>query len=209
MSPTPLSWAAGLALGAAGFGTAFALMPDATAEHTIATNDRVASAVAQLRRTHLYIGPEDRWRFSDSEVSQLQTALAHQRVPTYLAYWDTGNGDWGVTIGPEAVDAMMSAIGRRGYYFSGDSSTGNVSGDGIGYRAPYLDELDNPAQPGPSLLTLLHQVNEADPEPPWDDDSSGGGIAGAIVGGVGLGVAGAGVAGVLLWIVGRMRRAFG
>jgi len=208
LTPTRVSLAAGLVLGVAGFSTTFALMPSPTSG-TTAPNDRISAAVAELRKTHLYIGPEDRWRFTAAQVKTLQTTLAHQRIPTYLAYWDTSDGDWGITIGQDALSRIAPAIGDKGYYFSADSSEGTVDGQGIGYQAPYFSQLDNPAQPGPSLVTMLDQVNKQDPEPPWNKESGKSSRTGPIIGGIALGLLGVALLGGLMWVVGRIRRAIG
>lgn len=197
---------AGLVAGMAGFGIAFAVMPaDHAAGSSGQPGDRVRTAIASLEHDPLYIAPEDRWRFTDAQVSQLESTLRHQRVPTYLVYWDTQDGDWGVAIGDTALDQITTAIGRKGYYLSVDSADGFVTPAAIGYAPPMNGTLDSPAEPGPSLIRFLG--DETDPQPPYPD-SAGDGPGGSIAAGVSLGVSGAAVLCLLVWSAARVRRLF-
>jgi hypothetical protein len=197
--------AAGAVLGVvAGLGTYAVVSDHGHDAHAVSGNDRLAAAVAELKRTHLFIGPEDRWRFADAQVSAIEHQLARQKVPTYLIYWNGDDGDNGFTFDGAALDWIKHEIGAKGYYLSIDSGTGGYAhGEAIGYAPTASGDLEDPARPGDSIVPLLQEIDDEDPEPPWEDEPS---VIGPLVGGIALGLLGSAVLAGLVSAAGRLRR---
>ena len=198
----PLTIAAivGLVLGGIAFTLIWLLTPKG-GWHTPPPGDRVQHAIDALRQDHVYVGPEERWRFTDAQIADVEKAAKRAPVPTYVVYWDGYDGDWGVTIDNVALDQIKEAIPGDAYFVMADATNGAVQTDARGYEPPFSGDLDNPARPGPSLVSFLDDLG--DPEPPWDEDEMS--VADGFGQGAKIGISVGGGVAVVVFVVGLAR----
>ncbi|MGZ4475150.1 MAG: hypothetical protein ACXVWW_05550 [Nocardioides sp.] len=171
--------------------------------------DRVAEAVAGVRRTGFYVAPELRGALTAGEVAQVEQALARAEVPVFLVWWDkTYDGGYGTDYG--ALDQLRAHVGVDGFYAIVDGTSSMLLGT-VGYEDIYLDDVSPHGRPAAALLRVAEGLAATPAVRPHHDDGSD------YWGGPGGGFA-AGLLFVLLaylpllflvWLVGRLTRLLG
>lgn len=170
-----------------------------------AGSDRVQAAITGLRRSNVYLAPESRDRLSRAQRRRVAGLAAASDPQVYVIVW-TATPDGGYYLESDALEAVMTGLGRDGHYLIVDDKA-QATTDDRGASTVFADTDLLRGRLPMALPRYLTAIDKADPvstddSPPED----WGGLGGGMGAGLAFATTGALVLLALAWLGSLLRR---